>query len=226
MTLFEKICLGVVVTPAAVLLIEGALLLREARIDEDKITGEAIGLALPTKNAEAQIASAAKTFAQVGAQERDTFQQQQQYFRDLSTRSDALLDSVTRTVNTFNISVLPRVAGALDGTTALETNAARDLTDTTIKIDDTIDALAPPIQKMIDGGIRATTAAAAALSDPSIHETETHLDGVAGNLDASSGDIRAFVHRETAPVRGTWNVIKAFLAEFAGPLAQVATAAK
>lgn len=222
MTLFEKICLGVVVAPAAVLLIEGALLLREARIDEDKITGETIGLALPTKNAEAQIASAAKTFAQVGAQERDTFQEQQQYFRDLSTRSDALLDAATRTVNELNTSVLPRVTAALDGTTALETNAARDLTDTTIKIDDTIDALRP----MIDGGIRATTAAAAALSDPSIHETEAHLDGVAGNLDATSGDVRAFVHRETAPVRGTWNIIKSFLAEFAGPLAQVATAAK
>ena len=47
-----------------------------------------------------------------------------------------------------------------------------------------------------------------------------------GNLDATSSDIHAFVHRETTPVRGTWNLIKNFLMEFAGPAAQVATAAK
>jgi hypothetical protein len=73
---------------------------------------------------------------------------------------------------------------------------------------------------------RAAGAAATAMSDPAIHDTLTHVDGVAGNADATMSDIHGFVHRETTPVRGTWNVIKAFLMEFAGPASQVATAAK
>jgi type VI protein secretion system component VasK len=46
------------------------------------------------------------------------------------------------------------------------------------------------------------------------------------SMDASAHDIQAFIHRETSPVTGTWNVIKGFLREFAGPAAQVATAIK
>lgn len=222
MKLFEKICLGAATSGVLFLLVEAGLFIREERINSDKITGQTVGLALPIKNALAQIAAAAKTFAQVGAQERNAFQEQQNYFRGLTARTNTLFDTANTTLTVFNATVLPRVAAALDGTTALETDAARDLTDTTIKIDDTIGALRP----MIDGGIHATTAAAAAMSDPAIHETLAHVDGVAGNLDATSGDIRGFVHRETTPVRGTWNVIKSFLMEFAGPAAQVATAAK
>jgi len=229
MGLFEKICLGIVTACAATLILEGALLARELRIDADKISGQLVGLALPTKNAEAQIASAAKTFAQVGEHERDAFQQQQDYFRGLSQRTNALLDSANVTVELFNTSVLPRVSASLDATSALEASAMRNLTDTTAKIDDTIDALRP----MIDGGIRATTAAASAMSDPAIHATLDHMDASAGNLEGMSADGKrmtadaaAFVHRELAPVRGTWHAIKAFLFEIAGPAAQVATAAK
>ena len=46
------------------------------------------------------------------------------------------------------------------------------------------------------------------------------------NLADTTKDIKDYVHRETAPVRGTWNVLKSFLREFAGPAAQVATAVK
>ena len=225
----EKICLGAVSACAAALLVEGVLLVRELRIDADKIASEMVGLALPTKNALAQVASAGKTFAQVGEHERDAFQQQQDYFKGLSLRTNALLDSANTTVTLFNTSVLPRVATSLDASAALETSAMRSLTDTTIKIDDTIDALRP----MIDGGIRATTSAANAMADPAVHDTLAHFDAVAGNLEGMSqdgrrvtSDVAAFTHRELAPVRGTWNLIKSFLVEFAGPLSSVATAAK
>ena len=40
----------------------------------------------------------------------------------------------------------------------------------------------------------------------------------------TSHDFHAFVHRETAPVRGTWNILKSIFTSFAGPSAQVATA--
>jgi len=48
----------------------------------------------------------------------------------------------------------------------------------------------------------------------------------ARNAADASADIKVWVHRETTPVRGTWNIVKAFLREFAGPAAQVAAAAK
>lgn len=129
---------------------------------------------------------------------------------------------MVRTDRSLNDVLVPRVAASLDASTALQVSAMRNLTDTTARIDDTIDELRP----IIDNGIRATTAAASAMSDPEIHETLTHVDGVSSNLEATTGDIQAFVHRETTPVRGTWNVIKAFLRDFAGPAAQVATSVK
>jgi uncharacterized phage infection (PIP) family protein YhgE len=46
------------------------------------------------------------------------------------------------------------------------------------------------------------------------------------DIHATTHDIQAFVHRETTPVRGTWNVIKSFLVTFAGPMAQVTSAIK
>jgi hypothetical protein len=226
MNLFEKICMGIVVAPLSVLLIEGALFVREARIDADKITGEAAGWNRGVWNVLGDTSAAMLVVAQIGAKERNDFDAQQTYYKNLSSKSGALLDSLTSSVDAFNNTVLPRVAAALDGTTALETTAAQDLADTTMKIDASIDSLTSGTREMIDGGIKATTAAAAAMSDPAIHETLVHVDGVAGNLDATSGDVRTFVHRETTPVRGTWNEVKAFLAWIAGPLAQVATAAK
>ena len=75
------------------------------------------------------------------------------------------------------------------------------------------DGLPPILGNVID-----TTAQTVAIGQNTADTTH--------QLDLTAQDIRAFVHRETTPVRGTWNVIKGFLAEFAGPAAQVATAAK
>ena len=129
---------------------------------------------------------------------------------------------VVRTNKSLNDVLVPELSASLLASTALQTSAMRNLTETTTRIDATIDALQPGI----DGMNKATAAAAIAMADPAIHETLTHVEGVSGNVDATTGDIRAFVHRETSPVTGTWNVIKAFLREFAGPAAQVATAVK
>ena len=70
-------------------------------------------------------------------------------------------------------------------------------------------------------------------ADPALHETLLHVDATTAAMQAtgelvqdSMKDIHDFIHRETAPVRGAWNTIKAFLREFAGPAAQVAVAAK
>lgn len=211
MDLFEKICLGTVTVCAGVLLIEGALFVREARLDTDKITGEVAGWNRGVWNVLGDTSSAMTLLAQIGAKERNDFDAQQAYYKDLSSKTGTLLDSANKTVNTFNDMILPRVADTLEASEALETSAARNLTDTSAKIDDTIDALRP----MIDGGIRATTAAAAAMADPAIHETLDHFDATAGNLEGMSadgkritGDASAYVHRLTRPARGSWAFVR------------------
>lgn len=203
MDLFEKTCLGGITLCAGILLIECALLVREVRVDADKITGEVSGWNRGVWNVLGDTSAAMKVVAQIGAKERNDFDAQQSYYKTLTTKTGDLLDSATTTLNTFNGTILPRVAAALDGSVALETSASRNLTDTAIKIDDTIDALRPAI----DNAISATAAASAAMSDPAIHETLAHVDGTASNLNAASSDFAAYVHRMTAPARGVWNAL-------------------
>ena len=61
---------------------------------------------------------------------------------------------------------------------------------------------------------------------PQIELTAEHTAGTTANVEATTKDVQDFVHRETAPVKGTWNVIKSFLFEIAGPAASVATSLK
>ena len=72
----------------------------------------------------------------------------------------------------------------------------------------------PPILSDVKSTTGSTVVIAANTADTS-HE-----------LDLSAQDFHAWVHRELAPVRGTWNLIKGSLMEFLGPAAQVATAAR
>lgn len=221
MTLFEKLCMAVIVAPLSVLLIEGALFVRQARLDADKITGEAAGWNRGVWDVLGNTSAAMKVVAQIGAKERNDFDAQQEYYKNLSNKSGVFLDSLTTTVDDFHRTVLPRVADTLDSAAALETSAARNLTDTTIKIDNTIESLRP----IIDNGIVATQAAAAAMSDPAIHETLTHVDEASAHaaiaadqaaqttahLNDAARDFAAYVHRMTAPARGVWNAFKELL---------------
>ena len=199
----------------------------------DLFNSHATTLLVTTNQAMKNIRDAAASARDASEQAKLAATEQRAYWQKTSLETYKTMASLRLTIvridESLNDVLVPRVAGSLDAATALETSAARNLTATTAKIDDTIDALRP----MIDGGIAATAAASAAMeaagkqmSDPAIHETLSHVDGLAGNLDATSADIQAFVHRETTPVRGTWNVIKAFLRDFAGPAAQVATSVK
>jgi ABC-type transporter Mla subunit MlaD len=226
MNLFENICLGTVTAIAAVLLIEGALFLRSARLDIAPIAAStqraidnADSLLHQTGVTIEQINEATQKFSAAADQQTAYWQKTQLQVYKLITDTKEIM---VRSDRSLNDVLVPRISASLDASTDLQVSAMRNLTDTTARIDDTIDALRP----MIDNGIRATAAAATAMSDPAIHETLTHVDGVSGNLDTTSADIQAFVHRETTPVRGTWNVVKKFLQEFAGPAAQVATATK
>lgn len=226
MKIFEAICAAIVTAAAAFLMIEGGLFLRDARSDLAPVAFHAQSALMQAENdlrgaalVEMKILESTQKFSDAADEQAAYWQKTQLQVYKLITDMKEIM---VRTDRSLNDVLVPRISASLDASVALETSAARNLTDTTAKIDDTIDALRP----MIDNGIRATAAAATAMSDPAIHETLAHVDGAAGNLDATTSDIHAFVHRETTPVRGTWNVIKAFLRDFAGPAAQVATSAK
>lgn len=129
-------------------------------------------------------------------------------------QTQALVDRATNLLDNANLSV-----------TRLGT-AASSLETLAPSITEAVSSVSAYSHELLEESTEAARAAANDLNDPAIHQTLAHVDGMAGNLDATSADISAFVHRETTPVRGTWNVVKAFLREFAGPAAQVTTAIK
>lgn len=199
----------------------------------DAVTVPTTSLVITANQAMQNLRDAAASARDASEQAKLAATEQRAYWKKTSLEMyktmAALRLTIVRTDESFNNVLMPKLATSLDASVTLQESAMKDLSDAIGKVDVTIDALRPAI----DGGIAATQAASAAMeaagknmADPAIHETLAHVDGVAGNLDATSGDIRTFVHRETTPVRGTWNVIKAFLRDFAGPAAQVATSVK
>ena len=211
---FENVCLGLVTAAAVVLLYEGALFLRAARLDLAPVADmikKTNALLDQTTRAEQTVFDATAAFsAQLEKQSADWQKSQIQFYKTITDMKEIIVD----TNDSLNHKLVPRLSDALDASTALEISAARNLTDTTIKIDDTIDAL----RLMIDNGIRATAAAATAMADPAIHESLDHLDAGAGNLEGMSADGKkmtadaaSYVHRMTTPARGTWNTVKYLL---------------
>ena len=105
----------------------------------------------------------------------------------------------------------------------------RQAADSLAALQNTVTQIQPTLASAAE-----TSASLAKISaNPSIAESLKHIDGTSAQLELTSQhiegaakDIQAFVHRETSPVRGAWNTIKSFLVTFAGPAAQVATAAK
>jgi hypothetical protein len=223
---FQHAALGVMAMAGAFALGEAGVFFKEAREQVEPIARDA-DIAL--QNAQDAIARATAAEDKLSA----AADQQAAYWNKTSLETyktmAALRITIVRTDQSVNDVLVPRVSASLDASTALERTATESVADTTARLDATIDALRPAIANLVQTSAGASAAMKAAgkdLSDPTIHETLAHVDGVAGNADAASRDIAAFVHRETTPARGTWNVIKSFLREFAGPAAQVATAVK
>jgi hypothetical protein len=61
---------------------------------------------------------------------------------------------------------------------------------------------------------------------PQIESTAENTAKTTAHIEGTTKDVQDFAHRELAPVKGTWNAIKAFLFEIAGPAASVATSLK
>lgn len=160
-------------------------------------------------------------------------QEQRAYWNKTSLETYKTMASlrltITRADRSFNDVLVPKVAEALDSTTNLSNTAAVQLTHTMNELQPTFDSFA-----------KAAAGAAETMNDPRIGEaighlaeTSDHAAGAAANteqatahLDGAAADVQTFIHRETTPARGAWNTVRAFWMWFAGPAAQVATAAK
>ena len=228
-------------TAAIILLAVGILIfLYETSIQLDSLNAHATSLLTTTNEAMKNIRDAAASARDASEQAKLAATEQRAYWQKTSLETYKTMASLRLTIVRADHSLndilvpnlgtlVPKLGASIDAATALETSAARNLTATSAKVDETIDSLRP----VIANSIQATAAASAAMADPAIHESLDHMDAAAGNLEGMSADGKkitadaaAFVHRETAPVKGTWNVIKAFLRDFAGPAAQVATSVK
>jgi hypothetical protein len=84
------------------------------------------------------------------------------------------------------------------------------------------------LQSTTENAAKASQALNAGIleSMPAIVSTSKSTAQTTANVADTTADVKSFVHRETTPVRGTWNLIKNFLLQFAAPIATVVTSAK
>lgn len=211
MGIFKAICLGIITACLGWFLIEASITFRWLRFDSHEVTLKLdayIGsLEWPTQNALAQIAATGKVLSQVGAEERNAFASQQKYYVKLTSDTDKLLSDADTAVRSVNDIIVPSVGRNLDSSDLLLRTAGTSVNALVVDSQTTLESFRPAIANLT----QASAAAASAMSDPAIHETLIHVDGTAGNLDATSSDIHAYVHRITTPVRGTWAIIKELL---------------
>lgn len=212
-----KIAIGIaaliLMAALTALAIEAVFLLRETRLKEDAVAGEMAGWDWGVKNDLGQIAAATKVVAQVGAQERAAFAEQDRYYVQLGIDTDETLREIRDdTIPKLSV-VLDRSSDAITSGSTTFNRFADQGTEDLAEADATIRSLQQPIERIGDDAAAIGTGIQA-------------INGTAANVESTTADIKNFVHRETAPIRGTFNIIKAFLMEFAGPAAEVATSIK
>lgn len=115
--------------------------------------------------------------------------------------------------------IIPRVASTLDTGNAVlrdvDVRSGAVLDSANISVSRLVPLEDALTKRVADPQYDAILADAAA----SMH----NLTGMTADGKHIGDDTAAFVHRELAPVRGTWNVLKSFLFEIAGPAASVAS---
>ncbi len=206
------------------LFIEGGLFLSELRKTMPEVLYNANGLLNDADKAAVNINSTATVVHNAAQAQASYWPKELQETQKVTAAAKELIVRTNLSLNGGgSISgVLPQLTDAIRA-------GAMDVSSTSKALNGTIEQT----QTILANLLVASKGAADTMSDPDIPATlkevrltSEHVAGTTANLDSTSHDIQQFVHRETAPVKGTWNVIKSFLVSFAGPMAQVATAAK
>jgi hypothetical protein len=110
--------------------------------------------------------------------------------------------------------VLQNLSVAISASAGLTQRAASDLDDTTASVRPILSNLARSSDALATGlppilsNLQSTSAQTVVISQNTADTTR--------NIDLTTHDIQQFVHRETTPIRGTFNVIKGFIKDFGG----------
>lgn len=162
---------------------ECGLLFRQYRLDADKVTQELAEFDLPTKNALAQISASGKVIAQVGAQERNAFADQEKVALDsraVLDKTGQVLDSLNGTILEVHNAVATQIVPDFEYT-------ARDISRLLRSSRRDADSMA----QSVDGSLAAVTKDAADFQ-PVIDNSAQ----VTQNLSAMTGDGRKLVNYE------------------------------
>lgn len=142
-----------------------------------------------TTRTEAEMAGLLNTTRHIALEEQKAQQQQLQTVQELSTKAYALLDDADQTIKSVG-EIPPTVAEAIKSTSEdlhLTLYSSQRLMESA-----TDDLSSPSIKGTMENMQDATKNTASATQ----------------NLADTTKDIKDYVHRETTPVRGTWNFIK------------------
>lgn len=123
------------------------------------------------------------------------------------------LDTLESSLN----SMIVQQAGWLHGSEESVSQSMRNFQPTLESLQQTA-ANSAQASETLSNGLTATM--------PQIELTAEHTAGTTANVEATTKDVRDFAHRELAPVKGTWNILKEFLFQIAGPASSVATSLK
>ena len=208
--------LNVLATAAIIAVAVGILIfLYETSIQLDSFNARASTLLVTTNQAMTNLRDAAAAARDASEQAKLAAGEQRAYWQKTSLETYKTMASLRLAIVRINSGItndiLPRVAKNLDSTDRLSSTAAAQLTRT-------MDDLQPVLVNLG----QASASAAGTMGDARIREAigrmdsasghvddmTAHAAGTAANLDETSSDVKAYVHRMTTPARGTWALLE------------------
>ena len=220
----EHVLLSAFTGAAIFLLVEAGLFVRDVRF---KTIPELTQAVTEVRRTALITGVAAKNLQKAS----DSWKEKQDLVADQALAATSQLNSDLRSLDvllfTANV-MLERQGRSLE---SLEGQGTALLSHTDAQISNMSDAILPVAYNLQETTQNAASSTAALNSAilriaPDIESTSRSTAQTATNVQDTTADVKSFVHRETTPVRGTWNVIKSFLFEIAGPAASVATSVK
>jgi uncharacterized protein Yka (UPF0111/DUF47 family) len=204
----------------AALAVEGSLLLRQTRKDEVQIAQQTSQTLSNVDRTVIIVGGAATNIEKETREFKDQSVQQAKAATEATQLLNDDLKSFGTLISTANTTLQTQSASL----TNLENQSTQTLTNTDKHIDDVFTQLQPALQALST----QTPIIAQNVADISsnANTTSENLADTSLQVKLTATDFQQFVHRETTPVRGTWNLMKGMLEHFAGPAASVATAVK
>ena len=198
MKLYSYFLWTVVTAGVAFISFEAGLLLRETRLRLDEVAGQVGGLVRPTEQAEANISAAAKTFAQVGAEERNAFADQQRYYTGLASDTHDVLEAFRDTFNRFNDVVIPKVSRDLDSGNDTLRSAGASIQQVAEASDKTISATTPLVESLT-------------VNSRNFEEITAETAKTSANIAGATDDLHRITTEWAKPEKGLWHGVKAIV---------------